>query len=94
MAARPRNYFIAINSYRTSKDAGFANTWRVYLCATRHRQRDLLTNGLPVTDVAHIDDDGRSTPVSSTNGIRIPTRSERRQANIELSYDKNALQII
>jgi hypothetical protein len=66
--------YIAINSYRTSTDHGFANTWTVYRCEPRVRAA-LLSKGLAVSDQVRASDRG---PVFSTMGIRPATAAERR----------------
>jgi hypothetical protein len=82
-----RNYWVAINTYRSSTDNGFANTWQAHRCADAAEQRRILTEGLPVRDAEYIDNDGRRSPVSSTMGIRLLTASERRQVAKEYKID-------
>jgi len=76
-------YLIAINHYRSSTDAGFANSWGVYRCKNRAHQKDLLTRGLPTDDVWFGDSPGPYT----TMGIRPVTRAERREAQFCLFID-------
>lgn len=67
-----RQYYIAINAYRSSTSNGFGNTWNVYSCSGRAEQLALLRDGLPVSDCWYSD----MTPVCSTMGIRLATRGE------------------
>ena len=75
-----RNYYVAINSYRSSTDAGFANTWDVFLCRDAAQQHRILRDGLPVRDIVHLQNGGSQSPVYSTIGIRAATRAEKRLA--------------
>ena len=70
-----KNYYIAINGYRSSTSAGFANTWGVRQCKNRAHQQRLLTEGLPIMDVRNF----AGTPVYSTMGIRYATPAEIRE---------------
>lgn len=67
--------YIAINSYRSSTDHGFGNTWRVFRCEPAVRVA-LLSRGLAVTDQCRASDRG---PIFSTMGIRAATAAERRE---------------
>jgi hypothetical protein len=75
-----RNYYVVVNTYRSSTDNGFANTWCVALCANKSVQRRILDEGLPVHDVCDLDHNGRRTTVYSTMGVRAATPAERREA--------------
>ena len=66
--------YIAINSFRSSTDNGFGNTWETYRCEPAVRAA-LLAKGLPVRDQCRASDRG---PVFSTMGIRAATAAERR----------------
>ena len=76
-----KQYWIAINSKRTSVSDGFANTWTIYPCSYK-TQRQLLIDGLPISDTWFTD----GTPCWSTRGIRIATSSEIRAAKREIEW--------
>jgi hypothetical protein len=59
--------YIAVNTYRSATDTGFANTWRIYR-VTRADRSHLLSVGLPTF--------GCSIPTPI--GLRPATRSEIR----------------
>jgi hypothetical protein len=67
--------YIAINSYRSSTDHGFGDTWKIFRCEPAVRAA-LLSKGLPVKDQCRASDRG---PVFSTMGIRAATAAERRE---------------
>jgi hypothetical protein len=75
-----RRYFVAVNIYRNSTSAGFANTWLVYECATPAQQRRILRDGLPVSDAMLIGNDDVRRPVVTTIGVRRATGAEIRAA--------------
>jgi hypothetical protein len=75
-----RNYYVAVNAYRSSTDNGFANTWRVWRAESQAAQRRILRDGLPVADSVYLHDDGRRSPVCSTMGVRPARRDEIRRA--------------
>jgi hypothetical protein len=74
-----KQYYIAINSYRSSTSEGFCNTWTIYRCS-KETQRRLLTEGLPVRDQCYLDNDGAQRAMYSTMGIRVATPAERKRA--------------
>jgi hypothetical protein len=76
MMTTTRRYFVAINHYRSSTGAGFANTWRVHECKGKAQQSAILRDGLPVYDQWFAD----GSPVYSTKGVRAATATEIRQA--------------
>lgn len=71
-----KNY-IAINSYRSSTSNGFSNTWAVYHCTRKDRNR-ILNEGLPVRDACSIDNNGIKTEVYSTMGISVASKQQIR----------------
>ena len=82
------NYYVAVNSYRSSTGNGFSNTWGLYKCRSRKEQLEVLERGLPVGDTwCQNRDTGEVTPIYSTFGVRPLTASERRSAKAdELDY--------
>lgn len=82
-----RSYYVAINHYRTSTDAGAANTWTVYRCSAAE-QRRILRDGLPYRDVCSLASDGTRSPISGTIGIRAATRAEIRHAEARGHVDR------
>lgn len=72
-----KNY-IAINSYRSSTDHGFSNTWVVYHC-TKEDQMRLLREGMPTRDVCGLGPNGERSPINSTMGIELPSRKQIRE---------------
>lgn len=79
-------YFLAINGYRTSTSDGFGNTWQVMECDDCKHQREVLTRGLVVRDCQSIFDDGSRGSTYSTNGIRVATAAEIREAKKQEEY--------
>jgi len=79
-------YFLAVNGYRTSTSDGFGNTWQVMECDDKKHQKLVLSRGLSVRDCEGIDNDGNRTPVYSTNGIRVATATEIREAKKQEEY--------
>jgi hypothetical protein len=75
-----RNYYVAVNAYRSSTSPGFVNTWDIYRCHSASDQRHILREGLPVSDMVLLGNDGKQSPCYSARGIRLATRSERRWA--------------
>lgn len=63
-----RIYFIAVNTYRSTTDHGFANTWAIYRCLSRYEQHRMLSIGMPVIHC--------SDPHPTTFGLRPITRAE------------------
>ena len=59
--------YIALNSYRSSTDTGFANTWRIYQVTPADRKH-ILTSGIPTHD----------SILPTIMGIRPATRTEIR----------------
>lgn len=72
-----KNY-IAINSYRSSTDNGFSNTWVVYHCSRKDQMR-LLREGMPTSDVCGLGPNGEQYPINSTMGIELPSRKQIRE---------------
>lgn len=67
--------WISINQYRSSTSDGFGNTWTIYQCTARTRNR-ILREGLPVSDQQYLIADGTRRTYYSTMGIRLATRQE------------------
>ena len=79
-------YFVAVNGYRTSTSSGFGNTWQVMECDDKKHQKLILSRGLSVRDCEGIGPNGERTPVYSTNGIRVATAAEIREAKKQEEY--------
>jgi hypothetical protein len=71
-----RRYFVAINQCRSSRGAGFENTWVIYECEDKAQQSAILRYGLPLRDQWSMD----GGPVYSTIGVRAATSSEIRKS--------------
>ena len=69
------NYYIKITHHRTSISDGFSNCATIYRCENRAQQYKLLKKGMAVGDIWHADGE----PVYSTNGISVPSVSERQR---------------
>lgn len=83
------NYYIAINRYRSSSSSGFGNTYAILSCKDREQQIELLTHGLPVSDVwSH---DGSAS--YSTMGIRCLYQSEYREVIKEINRGFHQLEV-
>jgi hypothetical protein len=55
-------------------------------CDDKKHQKLVLSRGLSVRDCEGIDNDGNRTPVYSTNGIRVATATEIREAKKQEEY--------
>lgn len=88
------NYYIAVNGYRSSTSNGFANTWVIYRCRSRKQQREVLSNGLPVSDSWYQDDEGRHSPVFSTMGVRSLDPDEYREVRSRSNQDPRDIEPI
>lgn len=77
---RSRRYFIAVNTHRSTKTDGLAQTWVVNECKDAAQQRRALRWGLPLQGENTIDCSGQLHPYYSTNGVRAATSAEIREA--------------